>query len=344
MQLDDDALFDALIQRRREFDGVFYFGVRTTGVFCRPSCGARAPRRENVSFFASPQAALAAGFRACRRCRPQELVGAAPAWVSALLAQLERAGAPLTARQMNTVGVHPTRAARWFQDHLGMSFHSFQHSLRLGASIDGLRAGASVGEAGASARFESESGFRDAFRRALGASPTRLDADVRVLRLKRLVTPIGDVLLGACDEGLCLLEFLDPSTLPGQLASIRKALGPALSLGAHPLLEQGASEIERYFAGDLREFTTPLFTPGTEFEQRVWAQLGRIPYGTTVSYAQLASAIGVPSGSRAVAGANGRNRVAIVIPCHRVIAADGGLGGYAGGTWRKQRLLELESR
>ncbi len=344
MQLDDSTLFDALVRRRRELDGAFYFGVRTTGVFCRLSCGARTPRRENVRFFATADAALAAGFRACKRCRPLERVGAAPDWIAALLAQLERSGAPLTARQMSAVGVHPARAARWFQEHLGMSFHSFQHSLRLGASIDELRAGASVGDAAASAAFESESGFREAFRRALGDSPTRLDADVRVLRLRRLATPLGDVLLGACDEGLCLVEFLDRDTLPGQLAAIRKALGPALALGEHPLLERAAIELERYFAGELREFTTALFTPGTAFEQRVWEQLRRIPFGATVSYAQLASAIGRPSASRAVAGANSRNRIAIVIPCHRVIAADGGLGGYAGGTWRKQRLLELESR
>lgn len=344
MQLDESTLFEALARRRRELDGAFYFGVRTTGVFCRPSCGARLPRRENVAFFASSDAALAAGFRPCKRCHPLERVGAAPAWVGALLAQLERSGAPLTARQMSAVGAHPARAARWFQEHLGMSFHSFQHSLRLGASIDGLRSGASVGEAAATAGFDSESGFRDAFRRALGDSPTRLGDEVRVLRLRRLVTPVGDVLLGACDDGLCLLEFLDRDALAGQLAAIRKTLGPGLSLGAHPLLDRGARELERYFAGELREFTTTLFAPGTPFEQQVWAQLRRIPFGATVSYAQLATAIGRPSATRAVAGANGRNRIAIVIPCHRVIAANGGLGGYAGGLWRKQRLLELESR
>lgn len=342
MSLDAASLYEAIAERRSALDGAFVFGVRTTSVFCRPGCGARTPRRENVVFFAAPAQALAAGFRACKRCRPLEAAGSAPLWVAALLARLERTGAPLTARQMRALGVHPVRAARWFQEHLGMSFHTFQHSLRLGSSIDTLRAGASVSDAAAAGGFESESGFRDAFRRATGDAPTRLDPDMRVVRLRRLATPLGDVLLGACDDGVCLLEFLDRDTLPQQIASMRKALGPAFSLGEHPLLERCASELERYFAGELRDFSVPLHAPGTPFEERVWAQLRRIPHGRTISYAQLASAIGRPSATRAVAGANSRNRIAILIPCHRVIAADGGLGGYAGEVWRKERLLELE--
>lgn len=342
MSLDAASLYEAIAQRRSALDGAFVFGVRTTSVFCRPGCGARTPRRENVVFFAAPEQALAAGFRACKRCRPLEVTGSAPAWVAALLARLERSGAPLTARQMRALGVHPVRAARWFQEHLGMSFHAFQHSLRLGSSIDTLRSGASVSDAAAAGGFESESGFRDAFRRAMGEAPTRMDPKVRVVRLRRLVTPLGDVLLGACDEGVCLLEFLDRDTLPQQLAALRKALGPALSLGEHALLERAALELERYFAGALKDFSVPLHAPGTPFEEGVWAQLRRIPHGRTLSYAQLASAIGRPSATRAVAGANSRNRIAIMIPCHRVIAADGGLGGYAGEVWRKERLLELE--
>lgn len=343
MNLDAASLYEAIVQRRSGLDGAFVFGVRTTSVFCRPGCGARTPRRENVVFFSGPEQALAAGFRACKRCKPLETAGSAPPWIAALFARLERTSAPLTARQMQALGVHPARAARWFQEQFGMSFHAFQHSLRLGSSIESLRSGASVSDAAAAGSFESESGFRDAFARALGAAPTRMDPLVRVVRLRRLVTPLGDVLLGACDDGICLLEFLDRDTLPQQLASLRKALGPAFSLGEHPLLERAARELEGYFARDSKPFSVPLHSPGTPFERRVWAQLREIPHGRTISYAQLANAIGRPTATRAVAGANSRNRIAIFIPCHRVIAADGGLGGYAGEVWRKQRLLELEA-
>jgi AraC family transcriptional regulator of adaptative response/methylated-DNA-[protein]-cysteine methyltransferase len=342
MGLDHEQLYAAVERRDRAFDGAFVFAVRTTSVFCRPGCAARTPRRDNVLFFADASAAQSAGFRACRRCRPLEAPGVAPDWIRGLFVQIERTGAPLTARQMRAAGVHPARASRWFQEHMGMSFRAFQHSLRLGASIDALRAGASVGDAAAAARFESESGFREAFARALGHAPSRLPASARSVRLARLATVLGDVLIGACDEGVCLLEFLDRDTLPGQLAALRKALGPALSLGDHPLLARATTQLQSYFAGEQREFDLPLLAPGTDFEQRVWAELRRIPYGRTLSYAQLATQIGRPTATRAVAGANSRNRIAVIIPCHRVIAADGGLGGYAGSVWRKERLLELE--
>jgi AraC family transcriptional regulator of adaptative response/methylated-DNA-[protein]-cysteine methyltransferase len=340
--MDDTRRYEAVVARDKTREGAFVFGVRTTGVFCRPGCGARTPRRENVAFFDTPSQAFAAGFRPCKRCRPLEGRATPPAWVGAVFERIERSNARVSPVELRRAGVHPVRATRWFQEHLGMSLHAFQHSLRLGASVDRLREGAPVGEAAAESGFESESGFRDAFRRALGDAPTQLDPSVRVVRVRRLVTPLGDMLVGVRDEGVCLLEFIDPQTLPRQLGALRKALGPALSMDDHPLLARAARELERYFAGELRQFTLPLHAPGTPFEQRVWAELLRIEYGRTWSYAQLARSIGRPSAFRAVAGANGRNRIAILIPCHRVIASDGGLGGYAGAVWRKQRLLELE--
>ncbi len=339
---DGARLYEAVVARDATQDGAFVFAVRTTGVFCRPGCGARTPRRENVEFFDAPSRALAAGYRPCKRCRPLEAPSAAPAWVGAVFERLERSSARVSPAELRGAGIHPVRAARWFQEHMGMSLHAFQHSLRLGASVDRLRGGAPVSETAAASGFESESGFRDAFRRALGDAPSHLDPSVRVVRVKRLVTPLGDMLAGACDEGLCLLEFIDRDSLPRQLASLRKALGPALSMDDHPRLEQTARELERYFAGQLQRFTVPLHTPGTPFERRVWSELLRIEYGRTWSYAELARSIGRPTAFRAVAGANGRNRIAIAVPCHRVIASDGGLGGYAGAVWRKERLLELE--
>jgi AraC family transcriptional regulator, regulatory protein of adaptative response / methylated-DNA-[protein]-cysteine methyltransferase len=156
-----------------------------------------------------------------------------------------------------------------------------------------------------------------------------------------LDSPVGPLVAGATDEGVCLLEFSDRRMLPTQLDTIRHRLGPALP-GTHPLLDQLQSELAEYFGGTRREFTVPLVYPGTPFQVKVWSALRQISYGATCSYEQLAWAVGAPDGARAVGWANGQNRIAIVIPCHRVINKGGKLGGYGGGLWRKQILLDLE--
>lgn len=335
-------MYEAVVARESAFDGAFVFGVRTTGVFCRPGCGARTPLRENVHFFASPEDAQRAGYRACRRCRPLAPRSAHPEWVEALFARIERSPTRITSRELRESGVHPVRAARWFQEHFGMTFHAYQRSQRIGAALTPVLDGAEVAQAVDVSGFESESGFRDAFRKLFGAPPTQLDPQARIVRLRRLDTPLGDMLAAACDEGLCMLEFVDRNALPRQIQLLRKYVGPAVVLGEHRWLDSIADELERYFAGRLRAFATPLFAPGTPFQERVWGELQRIRCGETRSYAQLASAIGQPTAVRAVASANARNRIAIVIPCHRVIASNGDLAGYAGQVWRKRRLLELE--
>lgn len=332
----------AVAARDSRCDGEFVFAVRTTGVFCRPGCGARTPRPENVEFFDGPEQAIRAGFRPCKRCEPLGLRGATPQWIEPLFELLERAPQRVTSRDLEAAGVHPVRAARWFKEHFGMTFHGYQRALRIGASISALRDGADVSSSSAKGGFDSESGFRDAFRKLLGDAPTRLASSVRVVRVRRVPTPLGDMLAAACDDGLCLLEFIDRDSLPRQLDALRKRVSPAIAAGEHELLERVAAELEGYFAGELREFSTPVFAPGTPFQERVWSELRRIPWGETRSYAELARAVGRPSAVRAVASANARNRLAIVVPCHRVIASNGDLAGYAGQVWRKQRLLRLE--
>jgi AraC family transcriptional regulator, regulatory protein of adaptative response / methylated-DNA-[protein]-cysteine methyltransferase len=157
-------------------------------------------------------------------------------------------------------------------------------------------------------------------------------------------TPIGPMMAGAHDEGLCLLEFTDPRRLEPQLAKLQKALRQRLVPGEHAHLAQTRRELEQYFAGTLTQFTVPMMLKGTPFEERVWRGLCQIPYGETVSYVQLAGRVDSPRGQRAVGRANGLNRIAIIIPCHRVINSDGKLGGYGGGLWRKEKLLALENK
>lgn len=162
-----------------------------------------------------------------------------------------------------------------------------------------------------------------------------------LVTMTEIDSPVGVLVAGATDRGLCLLEFRDREILETQIAKVRARVGPTES-GLHPLLEQVKQELEEYFGGGRKSFSVPLVYPGTPFQSRVWNALRKIPFGTTISYEELAHRVGSPAGQRAAGHANGQNPIAIIIPCHRVINKDGKLGGYGGGLWRKRILLELE--
>lgn len=333
---------EAAYQRRDiSYDGVFYLGVKTTGIFCRPSCPARKPLGKNVEYFAAIEDALYAGYRPCKRCRPLEVPGAHPAWVASLLTQLERdPERRIRDRDLRVLGVEPARVRRYFQRRYGMTFHAFARGYRLRRAFQQLRRGADLDEVAMNHGFESHSGFRDAFGRLIGRAPGR-SRSMGLVTLSWLESPLGPLVAGATDEGLCLLEFSDRRMLEAQLDVLRRRLGPVLP-GTHPLLEQLRCELAEYFAGGRRDFSVPLVYPGTPFQVKVWNALRDIPYGETVSYEKLAWSVGAPGAQRAVGHANGQNRLAILLPCHRVVNKDGKLGGYGGGRWRKQLLLDLE--
>jgi AraC family transcriptional regulator of adaptative response/methylated-DNA-[protein]-cysteine methyltransferase len=338
----EPEMWDAFTSRDPAYDGVFFTGVRTTGIFCRPTCSARKPRRENVEFFATTGAALFAGFRPCRRCRPMRPRGEAPGWLRDLLDSLEEEPARrLRDADLRDAGLDPVRVRRWFQAHHGMTFHAYQRARRLGRALGQLALGDDIVTTAYRNGYESLSGFNDAVQRLAGDSPGRA-RDATVVHLTRILTPLGPMLAGATDRGLCLLEFADRRMLETQLRRIGDRLDAVLVPGETDITRQTADELERYFAGALTEFTVPLETHGTPFQESVWAGLREIPYGETRSYGEQARGIGRPAAVRAVARANGDNRIAIIIPCHRVIGADGTLTGYGGGLWRKKRLLELE--
>ena len=336
-------MYDAFRNRDSSYDGVFITAVRTTGIFCRPTCSARKPRDENVEFYPSTKDALLAGYRPCKRCRPMELNGRVPDWLRGLMEELEQEpsrrwrDADLRARSLD-----PTRVRRWFQSHHGMTFHSYQRARRLGLAMGRIRHGDALTAAAFDHGFESTSGFNDAFGRLFGGSPGRIRTDT-LITVTRLLTPLGPMVAGATDEGICLLEFADRRMLETQVKRLGKWLNAVVAPGTHPHLEHLDRELARYFAGDLREFVVPQVVPGTPFQTTVWDQLCKIPYGETRSYEQLARTIGRPTAQRAVGRANGDNRPAIIVPCHRVVRSDGSLCGYGGGLWRKQYLLDLES-
>jgi O-6-methylguanine DNA methyltransferase len=221
------------------YDGRFVVAVRTTGIFCRPSCRVRKPLRKNISFMADASQAPAAGYRACLRCQPEN-------------------GTPVAVREIET--------------------------------------------------------------------------------------PIGPMTIGATDTAVVLADFTNRPMMPAQLAAVRRRIGPTLEDSTSALLDQTERQLAEYFAESRTTFDLPIETPGSHFQERVWEELRGIPYGETISYRELAMRVGVPAASRAVGRANGSNRLAIIVPCHRVIATGGGLGGYGGGLDAKRSLLDLESR
>jgi AraC family transcriptional regulator of adaptative response/methylated-DNA-[protein]-cysteine methyltransferase len=332
----------AFLSSDPSFDGLFFTGVRTTGIFCLPSCPARKPLPRNVEFFPTVKEAVFAGYRPCKRCRPTQT--SAPDWVRDLLRAVdENVAERIPESALREKGLEPARVRRYFQGRYGMTFQAYCRARRLERSFEAIREGSTIDDAVFDTGFESHSGFRSAFARVFGKPPGQVrDADC--IRLAWLETPLGPMIAGAVAEGICLLEFTDRRKLETQFAVLRRRFSLALVPGAGPHLLRLKAEIAEYFAGRLSKFAVPLVFPGTAFERRVWQQLLEIPYGETCSYQELARTLGQAQASRAVGGANGRNRIAILIPCHRVVNQNGELGGYGGGLWRKRLLLELEQQ
>lgn len=339
-----DEMLDAMMRRDSSYEGVFFTAVLSTRIFCRPTCSARKPLPANVVFYATAHEAQDADFRPCLRCRPLEREGEAPGWLRPLIDAIEAdPERRWTLADVASLGVSPARARAWFKQSLGTTFSAYARSRRLGLALERLRSGSAIDEVAVDSGFESVSGFRDAFRKAFGVSPG--DAwERRLLHFRQLATPLGPMLAMAEEAGVVLLEFCDRPALSRELAELRDVHRYAAVPGDHPHLMTLENELAEYFAGRRVRFDVPIHAPGSPFDHTVWEALRGIPCGQTRSYRQIAEAIGRPTAVRAVAAANGRNRLAILLPCHRVIASDGGLGGYGGGVARKAFLLKLEKR
>lgn len=337
-----EEMYEAVLSRDTRYDGIFFTSVKTTGIFCRPSCPAKKPARQNVEFYPSAREALAHGFRPCKRCRPLELPGQTPEPIRQLLTDIEKDPARRWRdRDLRARGLEPTTLRRWFKEHHGMTFQAYHRARRLARAMGELARGARITHAAFGSSYESLSGFQDALRQITGRSASR-SRDATIVYLSRVLTPLGPMLMGTTSEGACLLEFTDRPMLETQLRRLVQRLDCVYVPGSNEIGNRLEAELQEYFAGTLRAFRTPLLTPGSEFQQRVWTALRGIAYGATRSYAEQARTIDAPAAVRAVARANGDNRIAIVIPCHRVLGADGTLTGYGGGLWRKRWLLRHE--
>jgi AraC family transcriptional regulator of adaptative response/methylated-DNA-[protein]-cysteine methyltransferase len=336
-----DAMYEAMRERDPAFDGLFFTCVRTTGVFCRPTCDARKPRRENVEFVATSGDAQRAGYRPCQRCRPLEPAASHPAWALELMSRARASDARLTDRSLAALGLRPSRVRSYFRRRFGVTFQAFQRSQRMGEALRRLQDGQDGLGAGLDSGYESASGFREAFAAEFGLPPGRARR-VRCLVAGEIATPLRPMLAVSSERGICLLEFLDRRAIATELRDLRRRFGVSIVPGSGEHLDRLRTELAEYFGGVRRRFEVPLDLGGTAFQGRVWSRLQRIPFGDTVSYARVARDVGKTEAVRAVGHANGKNPVAIVVPCHRVVRSDGSLCGYGGGLWRKRWLLQHE--
>lgn len=348
-----DAMWRAFSARDATFDGVFLTGVTTTRIFCRPTCAARKPKRENVAFFATADEAMYAGFRACLRCKPMDN-GDKPPLVKKLVQLIEAdPTARIRERDLLALNIDPSTARRQFQRYFGLTFQAYARARRMGAALRLLQTpnqrfkgkkGNRVLDQQLDAGFDSPSGYREAFAKLFGeygATPSKVNA-VTIMHARWLETPLGPMLVIANDAGIYVLDFVNRRGLEREITRLRARHKAVVIPGEHPFLDEAEKQIGEYYAGTRQQFSLTLAHRGTDFQRAVWAALLAIPNGQTRAYADIANAIGQPTAVRAVARANGDNYRAIVIPCHRVIGSDGTLTGYGGGLARKQWLLDFE--
>jgi AraC family transcriptional regulator of adaptative response/methylated-DNA-[protein]-cysteine methyltransferase len=337
--------WDAVSQRDSDADGAFFYGVRTTRVFCRPSCASRQPRRENVDFFVTAQAARAAGYRDCKRCQPGglprelEIVKRACAALDA--DPLQR----LTLAQLSdAVHVSPFHLQRLFKRVVGVSPRQYQAAQRGAALRDALQRGTDVTRATVDAGFGSPSRMYETASTELGMAPSayrRKGAGLTV-HYTSARTSLGFVLVAATARGICKIGFGDDA---GALVEeLNDEFANAERVEDATRLAPFIAQVEAYLHGTRQRFDLPLDIAATAFRQRVWDALRRIPYGETRSYSEIAEAVGSPRAVRAVASACASNPVALAIPCHRVVQKGGALAGYRWGLPRKAALLDAEAQ
>lgn len=342
MNLSFDLMYQASFEKNPDFEGLFWMAVKTTGIFCRPTCTARKPKPENVEFFDNTKDAIQKGYRSCKVCKPLENPDETPPEIQKLLIELsENPGLKLKDVDLVERGLQPITVKRWFLKHHAMTFHAFQRMYRINSAFKKLQQGETILDVALDNGYESLSGFSDRFKSIIGTSPKNSKMK-KIIDVKRIETPLGTMIACANENGICMLQFSDRKTLTKELEDISNHFKANVILGENPHFKTLETELQDYFDGKRLDFTVPLSPVGTDFQKKVWEILRTIPYGTTRSYQQQADILGNPKAVRAVANANGLNKISIIIPCHRVIGTNGTLTGYSGGIWRKQKLLELE--
>lgn len=342
----DDQRWEAVKRRDPTADGAFYFSVATTGVYCRPSCPSRRARRENVDFHATRQDAERAGFRPCKRCRPDEtgIAETHTAVIANACRQIEAAEDPPTLETLAlAAGMSRYHFHRIFKAVTGVTPNAYASACRARRIQTEITQADTVTEAIYDAGYSSSGRFYTESTGHLGMTPTKLRAggEGTTIRFALGQCSLGTILVAATDKGICVIQFADdPDSL---LQGLQDRFPNARLIGGDADFEQLVAQVVGLVEAPHQSLELPLDIQGTAFQQRVWQALRNIPPGSTASYADIAKRIGRPGAARAVAGACAANEIAVAIPCHRVVRTDGSLSGYRWGVERKQALLERES-
>ena len=333
--------YEALVTKNSQYDGIFYAGIVTTGIFCHPTCTARKPKFENCLFYETAEEALIAGFRPCKVCRPLSYPRDIPEEVQLLVDAVEEHPEKRWQEQdFKALGIHSATARRKFKQVYDMTFVQYARSRRMGLAFKEIMKGDKVIDQQLASGYESASGFNDAFTKTMG-NP-RKKGDIKLLWAHFISTPIGTMLSLADEEYLYLLEFTDRRGLEREIERLRLSENFRIVPGKNRINQLTEKELQAYFRKELKSFSVPIRKKGTPFQQSVWALLDEIPIGSTWTYKDIAEKLGNADKVRAVGNANGCNQLGIIVPCHRVIKTSGELGGYAGGIERKNYLLSLE--
>jgi len=334
--------YDSLLNRDEAYLGRYFVGVKTTGIFCISTCRARKPKFENVEFFETSQDVLRHGYRPCKVCKPTESKDDPPAFIIQAMKMLDdNEDGKIADWQLKEADLSPERIRRWFKNNHKMTFQAYQRMLRVNKAFSELQEGKSVTDSAFGSGYNSLSGFGYTFKKLTGMTPEEVKKK-NIILITRIETPIGPMFACSTEKGICLLEFTDRRMLETEMEDLQRRLDAVIVAGENKHLTLLKVELKEYFDSKREKFTVALDTPTTPFRSLVWEELVKIPFGQTASYKEQAMKMGKPSAVRAVANANGHNRVAIVIPCHRIIGSDGSLTGYAGGLDRKEWLLTHE--
>ncbi len=334
--------YSILGTRDTKYDGTFFVAVKTTGIFCHLSCRARIPKKKNVTFYDSIEEALQNGFRPCKICKPMEKIGETPIYIKNIITELQQnPHVKISDEQLKAKGVKPHTIRRWFKKNYNITFHSFQRMLRINYAFTNIKKGNSITSSAFESGYESLSGFNESYRSIFGESAGK-SKNRNVINVLRFSSPIGSIIACATENGICFLGFSDQKGIEKHFNEIQKQFNAIILPGKNAHLTKVKKEITEYFDGIRKTFSVSLDIVGTDFRKKVWTELLNIPYGKTVSYKQQAIAINNIKAIRAVATANGANKIGIIIPCHRVIGSNGSLTGYAGGLHRKNWLLNFE--
>lgn len=335
--------YQALVNREEEYVGIFYVGVKTTSIFCIATCRARKPLLKNVNFYTTKEAAIENGFRPCKICKPTENANKVPEQVEKAIQLIkENPQEKISDSGLILQGISPIVVRRWFKKNHGITFHAYQNMYRINAAFLELKTGKKTTETAYQTGYESLSGFGYTYKKVMGNSPKN-SKETNLILINRISTPLGIMVIGATDNGICLLEFEDKKKrLDKAFRALNRLLKATIITGDNEHIKQAKKEVEEYFLGTRKIFNVELQLLGTPFQNAVWDALTKIPFGQKVTYQQQAEKINKPNAVRAVGTANGANRISILLPCHRVIGSNGQLTGYGGGIERKKWLIQHE--